>query len=316
MSSLGTGDLGKRVLTAAPEDDEPAWSHLQRIAVLNNLPSCVPLLRAWSGLRNRTIRRVSCAAGGRVLRHLATTAGLDYASYYRRHGAGGILVEGAEVPERFRQPGGSAPMDVLFKPDYNLPPCLRVKFCQSCVVGDLACRGFTWFRRIHQVAGIEFCPVHAERLRFGRWDRSPLLNLSGRTEAPREPEATFERAASMPIAVRAYADLTTWLWQDKSDGRGYALLQLADERFCSCYSASRGLSVYDAIMSAAVDRNTEKWFNCHFSHYFLNRGVVTNLRVQSPRFLALTFLILALAFRPNPRNTIVSQLKGKPVSIL
>ena len=200
MSGLGIGGRGDWALTTvAPEDDEPAWSHLQRIGILNNLTSIVPLLREWSCIRVPSAHKISYVAARRVQRHLSNAAGQSYELYHRTHGTSCMLIGGAKVPPMYGHIGGANPKEVAFEPEYVIPPCPQVKFCRSCATADVACRGFTWFRRIHQVAGLEFCPVHSERLMQRQSGYSSLLRAYNPTEV-RSQESTEHSSDCIALA--------------------------------------------------------------------------------------------------------------------
>ena len=310
MNGISTEGRWGWVQTVAPEDDEPAWSHLQRIARLNNLPSIVTLLREWSGLPRQTATNISYDAARRVQYHLSVAAGQDYETYHRKYGSSCLLVGASNIPTQYREVAGGNPRQASFALPLVLPPCDQSKFCESCTAADRMRRGFTWFRRIHQVAGIEFCPANSERLMQRRFSYRSRSSVGSANEV-RSEWSTEPRAECNPVEsrrMRAYAELVSWLWRDGGEARVRALQDLLRERFYGV----REKSAYEIIMrSYCGGTPANKWFNRNFRNYLGDGSVRTNLRTLSFDSVTLTFWILALVSDAIRIDTIVHDLEAR-----
>lgn len=104
------------------------------------------------------------ASSQHMLGQLATISGMALTEYARQHsllpalriaepGDTPDLHGGAEKPRLLRWVGPRLHAD-------------RVHLCCQCVEDDLSHWSFSWFRRTHNIAGIEICPVHGTPLHW------------------------------------------------------------------------------------------------------------------------------------------------------
>lgn len=313
MVRPSVGDQGDRGLTVAAEDDEPAWSHLQRIAVLNNLANVRPLLREWGCLGNQASEKMSRAGGIHALHCLSAASSEDYETYCRRHGMGCMVGVNGQIEETCHYlPGGK--LKSLFRgPAYILPPHRQAKFCRNCQRADLARRGFTWFRRVHQVIALEFCPVHEGRLTQCRSDYASLSNTRDVTEGMSENSTELSPksiALAMP-EIQAYAELIVWRWQENCEDRIDAMRDLAGQRFSRYHRRSLKPSVYDAIMGVFAHGPAREWFEYHFVTHFGWPAVINDLCSLPLRHIPFSLLAAALAADVGSSGTLIPQLEAK-----
>ncbi|OYD48092.1 TniQ family protein [Acidovorax kalamii] len=103
-----------------------------------------------------------------LLEQVATIAGMNASDYARQHS----LLPALRVAERDTAPAlhGSAVRQGITKLVGSRLHTHRVHLCPRCVAEDLSHWGFSWFRRTHNLAGVEACPVHGEAL---HWVKNP-----------------------------------------------------------------------------------------------------------------------------------------------
>lgn len=191
-------------LVISPMPDELAIAHLERIRRLMCIQSKLTFeywLKQWvskeCGMGSAPSRLVQLAA-------LSSMSSVDYA---HRHSMLGILrfvakakdvgLHGAADGERFSNRIG---MSAQKK---------HASFCPRCAEEDAKEHGFSWFRRSHQLLGLDWCPHHWVRLKQvpsrEPWVRTPLewmnneeLQASNENEQAIEPtefEICFSRLA-------------------------------------------------------------------------------------------------------------------------
>lgn len=117
--------------------------------------------------RHRLIERLAekhCegAAAFSLLEQAATIAGMNASDYARQHS----LLPALRVAERDTAPAlhGSAVRQGITKLVGSRLHTHKVHLCPKCVAEDLSHWGFSWFRRTHNLVGVEVCPVHGEAL--------------------------------------------------------------------------------------------------------------------------------------------------------
>lgn len=313
MNGRGIGGREGWVLTAAPEEDELAWSHLQRIAVLNNLTSIFPLLREWACLRDRAARKISHAAAIRALHYLSSAAGESYEAYCRNHGMGCMVGLNGQIEAEYHYLRGGKLRSLPRGRAYVLPPSHQAKFCHSCQRADLVRRGFTWFRRIHQVIGLELCPAHEDLLMQCRSDYGSLSDTCDAAEAisgkPTNLSPKF--IASTTPEIHVYAELMAWRCHNDYDARIYAMRDLAAESFSHCYHASPKPSVYEAIMGVFGQDHGREWFDYHFVAYFGDMKIINTLCAFPLGRIPPPLLAVALASIGDSSKALICQLEEK-----
>lgn len=193
-----------------PMPDEPIWGHFYRFARVNGfrswqmLETAFPARKATGGGRHVRLRSaiVEYLAGGPAKRTLY--------EYFQAHSAcpqmltvGHWLFSWRYMLNRW----------AFHNADFFRAP-LVVRSCSACAKADIADKGFTWFRRIHQIPGVDWClqhsqPLHAQPapmnfLTHARWEE---IKISVRQAAQGE----------LPSFVHRYIFAITWLAQSSGD---------------------------------------------------------------------------------------------------
>lgn len=129
--------------------------------------------RTVKSRRLRLVERVAeghCegAASFSLLEQVATIAGMSVTDYARQHS----LLPTLRVADRDTAPAlhGSTDRRWIVKIVGSRLHTDKVHLCTSCVAEDLSHWGFSWFRRTHNLAGVEVCPVHGKAL---HWVKNP-----------------------------------------------------------------------------------------------------------------------------------------------
>lgn len=161
-----------KAVSVAPMPQEFALAHAGRLAFFN----CGPMGR-WHRVEQISAFAESIRAGAGaqpMLGQLATISGMPLTEYARQHS----LLPALRVADRGHTPelhGGSENPNVVRKIGTRLHTD-RVQLCCQCVKDDLSHWSFSWFRRTHNIAGIEMCPVHGTPLHWVTGD-DPLSCL-------------------------------------------------------------------------------------------------------------------------------------------
>lgn len=129
--------------------DEVAWSHLGRNAWVNSSSSRSQLLTAILGLTNPGAPRSRWAVA------LAKMAGLSKGDYIVKHSMEGLLrldlTDEGVLGSTGRRHGALEALSPF--PHGGMA-------CQECRSLDIQEYGFSWFRRVHQLPGIDICYEH------------------------------------------------------------------------------------------------------------------------------------------------------------
>ncbi|MGN8004553.1 TniQ family protein [Acidovorax sp. 22279] len=104
------------------------------------------------------------AAAFSLLEQVTTIAGMNASDYARRHS----LLPALRVAERDAAPAlhGSTVKPEITKLVGSRLHTDRVHLCPKCVAEDLSHWGYSWFRRTHNLVGVEACPLHSEALHW------------------------------------------------------------------------------------------------------------------------------------------------------
>lgn len=137
--------------------DEPVWGQYIRTMHINGLPNDQAMLDAIHALGNpsrRLKRRVA-------LHFLAGTRHLW--DYFRAHSV--HLQLGAAFAWATQSWNSKQILNRwhFHHSRYFPSPCV-VRRCPQCLIEDHAQHGYSWFRRIHQLPGVEWCPTHGTAL--------------------------------------------------------------------------------------------------------------------------------------------------------
>lgn len=97
---------------------------------------------------------------------LSMVAGLSVEDFVARHTT--MPVRRAFVSDDFILPHGNARQREILSRSALLHINLRAYFCRVCANEDLAQHGYSYWRRVHQVVGIYYCPMHGVPLSYVR----------------------------------------------------------------------------------------------------------------------------------------------------
>jgi hypothetical protein len=184
---------------AMPE--EPAAGHLGRIRQINHVPrnSVESKLRSALHLAGHGV-----AADCAMLDMLALAAGKASEEYARCHSLIAASRVAAKEGECHEYGSASEPRNcsMAFPKDGAF-------LCRQCAADDLLRHGFSWFRRSHQLIGVDWCPVHQEVLmkvnHADPFSKSPAAWVS--SERLEQPEACAVTLAQAPSFVRRYVEI-------------------------------------------------------------------------------------------------------------
>lgn len=298
--ALASGRVQAQVLVPAPKPDETAWGHLHRVAALNNFDSAARLVTAWSGKRSYNFD--SPPVVERALRFLENGEPKGHLQPYAwRHGLGYMLVLSSDATDYrlFDYYRRSA----LHEQGCLLPSRLRASFCRSCRRTSLETEGFSWYLRIHQVAGVEFCPLHSGRLEVQPIDHHRVLSNDFRLDERMEPLDGYIGSDLSISEISSYVGLVNWRWGDSSYSRLAAIHDLVLER-AEASGDSFESFVFREIQDIAIRPQTKAWFEHHFQHLFS----------PFPRWrpkISLLHLALTLASHGDSIDQLVGYLERK-----
>lgn len=147
-----------------PMPGEPAIAHAGRIAFFLGVSSTQKfdqwLKREWN-------QSDKSATSSPRLAQLAGVAGMSLVDYARQHSMMGVLRVGARPSEMALH---GAPEATNFTKRLGMLTQKKEAFlCPRCVQEDLEHWKFSWFRRTHQLQGVDWCPSH----------RTPLVKVKG-----------------------------------------------------------------------------------------------------------------------------------------
>ncbi len=281
---------------AAP--DEIASSHESRLFMINWGAAQM----RWGYQRDlrRAIRRHLKELDHRhdiflpTLHYLAAGSGLDSASYIKEHGwlaYSGIV----HYPGELRSPLYSEWCSKGLRTDFGLGPFdSRYYFCRQCVEEDLDVRGFSYWRRIHQVLGVDRCARHRIRLSATDIDSERLLlphmYLGEETNANAELAAC---SADHPAIGRYERIAAGLLKRDRSTSQEVAW-RVFDERCQELDLLREGVRTTAALRERIVSEFPAGWLNQHF----ISNGDAASINHPDwwPRWFAEFVLVLAAMF--------------------
>lgn len=150
--------MTKILIEPMPHEFVPA--HAGRIAffIRGQTPK---IQRQWLIARLAERHREGAASLG-LLQQLAVISGMSATDYARQHSMLPTLrVAAHEVAPALH---GSVDRPEIAKFVGSRLHSEKVHLCRKCVAEDISHWGFSWFRRTHNLAGIEICPVHGDAL--------------------------------------------------------------------------------------------------------------------------------------------------------
>lgn len=140
------------MLVPKPMLDETVHSHLIRIQRLN----CIDTL-------DKTIKRLMCHVGSKadgaahdeVWRLLARASGIDEQAYLCQH----TRIPFVNVVRSHRSYTDSLG---------GFDSSRSLRYCRQCSEHDVVVRGYSYWRRLHQILGVEYCPIHRQLLEIAQ----------------------------------------------------------------------------------------------------------------------------------------------------
>jgi hypothetical protein len=171
--------------------DELALSALVRLKVLNDWPGR-RMSNATGQLRNALDAEGWVTDGLTNAGLLALAAGMPAEQFVRLH----TLLPFRFVAADFcaHVPHG-APGRARTEQVYGLAlPTGRLFACRGCATDDVRCRGFSWYRRSHQIPGLEWCDTH----------RMPLSWIDDEEPGCELPHVWFERGLVRDVSSGVY----------------------------------------------------------------------------------------------------------------
>ena len=138
------------MIWVSPMPGEIAEGHLARIRIVNGISSRKQLIDL--------LRRKSSDPAAPILHLLAEFSGMGSAAYAIRHSMMPVLrVASREVTPALH----GSPEGAMFSRRLGmLAPRPGSRFCARCIAKSLSEQGFSWFRREHQLSGVDLCPIH------------------------------------------------------------------------------------------------------------------------------------------------------------
>ncbi|WP_374321786.1 TniQ family protein [Pseudoxanthomonas kaohsiungensis] len=244
--------------------EEPARGHLHRIAALNNCRRVAYLLPlSASKPRPYGLTLDDRRYGGWLLRMLASAAGKSWSAYVADHSMAALLLHchAVYMPmywENIWRRG-------LHEHAQILEPRKRARLCPACREEDMQKKGFFWYRRAHQFAGMEWCPFHGAKLVERILDHSDVFagftDIRGDADGARSGVRTTLEAA--PPVVRAYTALISWMFEGDPSDRRHFVHCLFDNHRKGFSGTSTDLAL--ARIGALVeDAEAKLWFQANF----------------------------------------------------
>ena len=162
----------KKPLRIEPMPGEPAAAHQGRLEYVLGIKS----RNEFKELVRQCLPDEAVAVHSLSrLEQLATIAGMPLAHYARQHSMLGVFR--VVTPSKDWAPFGSSGDARYVRSQGMLIHKSQVCLCPQCVKEDLEHWKFSWFRRSHQIGGVDWCPSHGIRLQAvtgsDPWSRLP-----------------------------------------------------------------------------------------------------------------------------------------------
>lgn len=172
--------------SVAPMPEELAIAHRERIALFYGVDGNTDLGR-------RLLKKVGSegegAAGLSPLNRLANVLGGSMADYARQHSMLGVLRVAARPADRALH---GAIEGTYFSNHFGMrTPKTYGYLCTKCIEEDLNHWKFSWYRRAHQLQGVDWCSSH----------RVPLFRISSPHPWSRLPHHWVETDELVPVRV-------------------------------------------------------------------------------------------------------------------
>lgn len=171
------------MIIATPLPDEFCRGHIGRLRSINGWRDYATTIQF---LRSRDVDEAATDAHTSVVEAIALASGLTLDDYVRLHTMLPFrsFVRASTSEE---QPWGAKRLRLLGAVSTRSASL----FCPHCVETDLATRRYSYWRRAHQLPGMDTCPTHQTRLMFvdgwQAFDRRPDYWLSNNLSKTRPP---------------------------------------------------------------------------------------------------------------------------------
>ena len=154
------------MITVQPMPNELAQSHAQRVQFLNGCKNRAEL----NGLLTREVRRRGRDPNGMLrIGELAFVSDLSQAEYVTQHSMVSAFRVAAKPGEEF--PHGDPAGDSFTQMNGFRTQRSGSFVCLKCVEEDMAQWHFSWYRRTHHLAGVDWCWAHGTVLQQVKSDK-------------------------------------------------------------------------------------------------------------------------------------------------
>lgn len=168
-----------------PLTDELAAGHLGRFQMLGDLTTRAATLRRLRSLRTRS---VPTKKQDGALLVLADTCGIEREAYVRSHSLLPFLCF-INRNARVQSSNGFWEHTVISLVGLRSPRP-RAYICATCVRDDVSRRGYSYWRRAHQLPGVHWCEQHGDPLlstqALEAFDQMPSSCMASATPGPKE----------------------------------------------------------------------------------------------------------------------------------
>ena len=171
--------LGMNKTVALP--DEVALGHLGRYRLLKQASSRTAALRQ--------LRSASGRSRASALEALSQMSEVDYKSYVRDHSLLPFVCFTARSP-RDTAANGFWDRSVVSLVGLRTPRA-RAYFCPACVEADMRDRGYSYWRRAHQLPGVQLCLHHGAQ----------LLSTPGQAAFDNMPSSLLDVSTASPEGI-------------------------------------------------------------------------------------------------------------------
>jgi hypothetical protein len=136
---------------------------------------------------------------------------------------------------------------------------LTVRSCPACAKEDIEATGFAWFRRLHQLPGVDWCLHHSHPLHTqpARLDLLHKFNL-GVKQAP----VKSGTRGVIPPFIHRYTHAITWLARSSKNPENEG--QLTNELDRIEYDEQEPRAAAPRLLSAPTSIAPMDWYRAHF----------------------------------------------------
>lgn len=237
--------------------DEPVWGHFHRFAWVSGFRSIHSLEAAFPAWRHSGSGRHTRLRSA-IVEHLA--GGTDKRAlynYFQAHSQHPQVL----LPCRWLYAWRYMLNRWAFhNADFYRAP-LIVRSCSACAMEDIATWGFAWFRRVHQLPGVDWCLKHSHALHA---EPAPVNFLDFAKWKIVQPPLRLKKPSKIAPFVHRYVHAITWLAESCGcPDRAYQLTRELNRieygEFEPSYGALR-------LSNTPISIAPMNWYRAHF-HY-------------------------------------------------